>query len=232
MKSSNGKRDAPRVSHSLNGNQAKTMVKFILLGECGVGKTSILNRFCDGRFTRNTTATIGVDFKYRDIQLDGEEVRLHVWDTAGQEQFRVVSKPYYRQADGAVLVYDCTNPPSMAELEHYLDEARDLCPMGVALAVVGNKADLKTDKGCVSTLEGSTFAKRRGVPLFFEASAANGEGIDNAFEVLCRYAMNSKRANNELRATSVGSGRGAPKKAALQPKDNGNTTGDKKRCNC
>ena len=226
-----GKWDAPRGSHSLNAGPTKTMVKFILLGECGVGKTSILNRFCDGRFTRNTSATIGVDFKYRDVAMDGNDVRLHVWDTAGQEQFRVVSKPYYRQADGVVLVYDCTNPNSMQELDHYITEARDLCPMGVALAVVGNKADLKSDKGgCISTQEGSTFAKRRGVPLFFEASAANGEGIDNAFEVLCRYAMGNKKANNELRATSVGSGRG-PKKAALQPK--GDNEPAKKKCgNC
>lgn len=189
------------------------MVKFILLGCCGVGKTAILNRFCDGRFLPNTHATIGVDFKFRDIEMEnGEAYRLHVWDTAGQEQFHVVSKPYYRQADAVVLVYDCTSPDSLNTLDRYVNEARDLCPLGTPMALLGNKCDLLATNSnlensqIVFKSEAEQFAKRRGIPVFFETSAANGQCIDEAFEVLCRHAVNNRRANGDLREIGLNNG--------------------------
>lgn len=190
---------------NINGME-RPMVKFILLGECGVGKTSILNRFCDGRFTTQTQATIGVDFKYRDIDLDEGNFRLHVWDTAGQEQFHVVSKPYYRQADGVVLVYDCTSVDSLHALDRYVTEARELCPLGSTMALLGNKCDLPMGVTGVSRTDAEQFAKRRGIPIFFETSAANGQCIDEAFQLLCKHVINNRRTNGDLREIGISNG--------------------------
>lgn len=180
------------------------MVRFILLGTSGVGKTSILHRFCDGKFIGSTQSTIGVDFKWRDIELDGEIFRLHVWDTAGQEQFKVIARNYYRQADGALLVYDATDPQSLDELQGFIDDARELCPLGVVFVLLGNKIDLvSSSKSEAVRAQGEAFARRRGIPLFFETSAANGACIDEAFEVLCRHVLNNRRANNDLESISL-----------------------------
>ena len=185
-----------------SNNQRDNIVRFILLGSSGVGKTSILYKFCDGRFGLSST-TIGVDFKWRDIDVNGITYRLHVWDTAGQEQYKVIAKPYYRQADGAVLVYDCMSSTSLQELDQFVADARELCPLGAAMVLLGNKCDLPRTGGAAVTREqGEAFARRRGIPLFFETSAANGTCIDEAFEVLCRHALNNRRSNTMLAEVS------------------------------
>lgn len=185
----------------------RTLLKIILLGESGVGKTSILNRFCDGRFTLNAQSTIGVDFKHRDIALEsGSAYRLHVWDTAGQEQFHVVSKPYYRQADAVVLVYDCTSMASLSALDRYIADARELCPLGTLFVLLGNKCDLTLGPSGVTRSVAEQFAKRRGVPIFFETSAANGSFIDEAFELLCRHIANTRDTSGGLREASLVNG--------------------------
>lgn len=136
--------------------------------------------------------------------MDGEVYRLHVWDTAGQEQFKVIARNYYRQADGALLVYDCTDPHTLEELQSFIDDARELCPLGVVFVLLGNKVDLASSmKGQVVPREsGEAFARRRGIPLFFETSAANGACIDEAFEVLCRHVLNNRRASTDLETIS------------------------------
>jgi small GTP-binding protein len=193
----------PKMSN-LTSFDKQRMVRFILLGSSGVGKTSILHRFCDGKFIGSTQSTIGVDFKWRDVDVDGEVYRLHVWDTAGQEQFKVIARNYYRQADGALLVYDCTDPHTLEDLQSFIDDARELCPLGVVFVLLGNKVDLASSmKGQVVPREtGESFARRRGIPLFFETSAANGACIDEAFEVLCRHVLNNRRASNDLETIS------------------------------
>lgn len=182
-----------------------TMVKFILLGTTGVGKTSLLQRFAEGKFQTNAS-TIGVDFRWRDVDLaEGQRQRIHVWDTAGQEQFQAISRPYYRQADGALLVYDCCNKTSLFELESFLNDARELCPLGTAFVLVANKTDKRPASSTsiasvpkefedvvVTTVEGEKWAKRRGIPLFFETSAKNGDWVDACFVALAKHVASTK----------------------------------------
>jgi Ras-related protein Rab-2A len=206
------------------------IVRFILLGCAGVGKTSILHRFCDGRFTHQSQSTIGVDFKWRDIELDGETFRLQVWDTAGQEQFKVIARSYYRQADGVLLVYDTTNEETLDGLESFIEDARELCNLGVVFILLGNKSDLIGDASGgtrssstfmnqnVSREVGEQFARRHGIPLFFETSAKTGDHIDDAFEVLCRHVLNNRVANGELSSISAHSRSASKKKLDLSAK--------------
>ena len=131
-----------------------------------------------------------------------ERVRLHVWDTAGQEQFRVISRPYYRQADGALLVYDVTSAQTMHALDQFIEDAREYCPLGVVMVLLGNKCDRPPNEIEVSAEQGENFARRRGIPLMFQTSAKNGQHVDEAFEVLCRHVMNNQKSAQLL--TQVG----------------------------
>lgn len=177
----------------MRGGDRHTL-RFILVGNSGVGKSSILYRFCEQRFGSVLT-TVGVDFRWRDVTIDGSIFRVQVWDTAGQEQFKAISKPYYRQADGVLLVYDCLVPQSLTDLESYVRDTRELCSIGVGMILLGNKIDMikSTTVPVVSSHCGERFASAWDIPFFYETSAATGASIDDAFEVLCRHVMNNQK---------------------------------------
>ncbi|AQK94281.1 Ras-related protein RABE1c [Zea mays] len=88
------------------------LIKLLLIGDSGVGKSCLLLRFSDGSFTTSFITTIGIDFKIRTIELDGKRIKLQIWDTAGQERFRTITTAYYRGAMGILLVYDVTDESS------------------------------------------------------------------------------------------------------------------------
>eukprot|EP00760_Papus_ankaliazontas_P038630 PhM_4_TR9216/c0_g1_i1/m.64820/K07874/RAB1A; Ras-related protein Rab-1A len=168
------------------------VLKFVLLGESSVGKSSLVVRFCDRKFTPQTS-TVGIDFKWQDIVVqDTTSVRLHLWDTAGQEKYRGIAKPYYRQADGVVLVYDVTSKHSLHVLDSYLADVRELCPLGALIILVGNKCDVDADKVAVSFSDAQDWAKQRGIMLFFETSAKHGTRVDEAFHALAEHCVSMR----------------------------------------
>eukprot|EP00759_Apiculatamorpha_spiralis_P030578 PhF_6_TR32189/c1_g1_i2/m.47811/K06109/RAB13; Ras-related protein Rab-13 len=192
---------------SSSTNPTPRTLKFIVLGDAGVGKTSLLARFCSGRFI-TFSSTIGIDFKWFDLQIDGEVVRLHLWDTAGQETYRSIAKPYYRQADGVLLVYNCTDLTTLHCLEGILKDVRENCPPGAVLTILANKADLVpelkmeeetggADASVKATpaaiLEGEAFARRNFIPMFFETSAKDGRHVLESFTALARHVLLVKK---------------------------------------
>jgi len=193
----------------LSSSQALTsqVLKFVILGDAGVGKSSLVTRFCDNRFLQ-TSSTVGVDFKWQDMEIEGDVVRLHLWDTAGQEKYRVIAKPYYRQADGVVLVYDCTSMASMTGLEAYLGDVRELCPLGSLIVLLGNKCDVDPAYIEVPREAAETWAKQHGIPLLFETSAKQGTRVDEAFRVFARHVVQAKNLKNQTvpKTAEVGGG--------------------------
>jgi Ras-related protein Rab-18 len=99
-----------------------TTLKILIIGESGVGKSSLLLRFTDDLFDPSMAATIGVDFKVKTLTVDGNRAKLAIWDTAGQERFRTLTPSYYRGAQGAILVYDATSYDSFRKLDVWLNE--------------------------------------------------------------------------------------------------------------
>ena len=99
-----------------------TNLKILIIGESGVGKSSLLLRFTDDQFDPDQEATIGVDFKVKVIDNNGNKVKLAIWDTAGQERFRTLTPSYYRGAQGAILVYDISSRESFQKVEDWLNE--------------------------------------------------------------------------------------------------------------
>ncbi|XP_022869515.1 ras-related protein RAB1BV-like isoform X4 [Olea europaea var. sylvestris] len=128
------------------------LIKLLLIGDSGVGKSCLLLRFSDGSFTTSFITTIGIDFKIRTIELDGKRIKLQIWDTAGQERFRTITTAYYRGAMGILLVYDVTDESSFNNIRNWIRNIEQHASDNVNKILVGNKADMDESKRMVSTL--------------------------------------------------------------------------------
>lgn len=159
-----------------------TTLKILIIGESGVGKSSLLLRFTDDTFDPEQAATIGVDFKVKTISVDGNRCKLAIWDTAGQERFRTLTPSYYRGAQGVILVYDVSSKSSFDKLGVWLSELETFSTRNdMVKMLVGNKID--KDKREVERSLGMTFARKHSM-LFIEASAKTRDGVQCAFEEL------------------------------------------------
>ncbi|EOD18748.1 ras-related protein [Emiliania huxleyi CCMP1516] len=178
----------------------------VLIGDSGVGKSCLLLRFADDKWTDSYISTIGVDFKIRTVQLDGKNIKLQIWDTAGQERFRTISSTYYRGAHGIIVVYDITNRESFNNVKRWLKEIDKYARENVNKLLVGNKADLADDNElrAVQKQEGKNFADELGVQ-FLEASAKTGAFVDTAF-LLISSEIKSKMLT-QTNTTGYGTGR-------------------------
>jgi Ras-related protein Rab-4B len=160
------------------------ILKFIIIGDAGSGKSCILHQFIEGRQKQSSSHTIGVEFGSKIIQVGPNRVKLQIWDTAGQDRYRAVTRSYYRGAAGALVVYDITNRESFNHVLNWLVDARTLARPDISLVLAGNKCDLK-DSRAVSFLEASRCAQENDV-LFLETSALTGEGIEEVFAKACK----------------------------------------------
>ncbi|KAI3400674.1 hypothetical protein diail_2386 [Diaporthe ilicicola] len=155
------------------------LIKLLLIGDSGVGKSCCLLRFSEDSFTPSFITTIGIDFKIRTIELDGKRVKLQIWDTAGQERFRTITTAYYRGAMGILLVYDVTDERSFNNIRTWFANVEQHATEGVNKILIGNKCDWE-EKRAVSTEQGQALADELGIP-FLEVSAKSNINIDKAF---------------------------------------------------
>jgi len=155
------------------------LFKYIIIGDSGVGKSCLLLQFTDKRFEPVHDLTIGVEFGARMITITDKQVKLQIWDTAGQESFRSITRSYYRGASGALLVYDVTRRETFDHLQSWLDDARQNSNTNMTIMLIGNKSDLDA-KRQVSTEEGQQFAESHGL-IFLETSAKTAHNVDEAF---------------------------------------------------
>ncbi len=155
------------------------LFKILLIGDSGVGKTSLLLRFTDDKFTESYISTIGVDFKINTIHLEDKIIKLQIWDTAGQERFKTITCSYYRGAHGIIIVYDVTDNESFNNIKQWLDEIRCYGMEGVCKLLVGNKCDL-VKKRVVSQLTGEEYAQSIGID-YIETSAKKTKNVDTMF---------------------------------------------------
>jgi len=198
------------------------LFKLLLIGDSGVGKSSLLLRFSDHNFDDRYISTIGVDFKIRTVDLDGKTLKLQIWDTAGQERFRTIVSSYYRGAHGIIVVYDITDRESFENIKHWLNEIDRYGVEGVEKLLIGNKSDLTT-KRQVSTEEAEQFSKTQGLTLI-ETSAKNAQNVDKAFLKMAEQliqTMGGKGLQQQQQAKG-GAGKVVPGRGeAIHPKDQG-----------
>ena len=156
------------------------LLKILLIGNSGVGKSCLLMRYVENNFTTNFFNTIGVDFKMKTIQMQDKEVKLQIWDTAGQERFRTITCNYYRGAHGVVIVYDITDRDSFESVKNWMVEIDKYAQENVNKLLIGNKCDL-TSKRQVAHEEGAELAKQLRIE-FLETSAKEVTNVENLFK--------------------------------------------------
>ena len=179
------------------------LFKYIIIGDTGVGKSCLLLQFIDKRFRHDHDLTIGVEFGSRVSQIDGKDIKLQVWDTAGQESFRSITRSYYRGAACALLVYDITRRDTFQHLANWLQDAIENGNPDMSIILVGNKTDLEQRRS-VSFEEGQRFARDNNL-LFVEASAKTASNVEAAFNNPAEVIL-KKVTNGEIDASSERSG--------------------------
>jgi len=160
------------------------VLKVVIAGDGNVGKTSLVRRYCEGKFDTSRVATIGVDFQTQTVDLPSGQVKLSIWDMAGQERFRVVRGGFYRGSLAAALVFDITNPSSLTNLESWYQEISEVAP-NQKFIFIGNKIDLERVQGPEIA---QAYAARINAP-YLETSALTGEGVSVMFETMATLAF-------------------------------------------
>ena len=160
-------------------NNYNYLFKYIIVGDPSVGKSNLLMKFAHNKFTDEYQATIGVEFGAKNIEFDNQIYRIQIWDTAGQENFRSITRAYYKNSVCAMVVYDITSPDSFQHVQNWIEDIHNQSPKTVLIILVGNKIDLE-DKRVISYDEGNELAIKNGM-IFAETSAKTGDGIEEIF---------------------------------------------------
>jgi Ras-related protein Rab-7A len=174
-------------------HRKKVLLKVIILGDSGVGKTSLMNKFVNDKFSKQYKATIGADFLTKEILIDDKLVTMQIWDTAGQERFQSLGVAFYRGADSCILVYDITDQKSFDSLDLWMDEfiaqAAPRNPKDFPFVVLGNKSDLAKTKRQVADAKARSWCKNKNDIPFFETSAKDNINVESAFQMVARNAL-------------------------------------------
>lgn len=183
--------------------------KIVLLGEGRVGKTSILLRYIRGEYSDNQISTLQASYLDKKITVSGANVQLSVWDTAGQERFHALGPIYYRDANGALLVYDITDAESFVKVKKWVKELRKIVGNDIAIAIAGNKIDLEKNRH-VNKQEALDYAKSVGA-AHFDTSAKSNKGLDEVFIDLSTKLL----SKNKSKGGATGGGGGGKNKLVI-----------------
>ncbi|XP_038055011.1 putative Ras-related protein Rab-33 [Patiria miniata] len=170
----------------------RRIFKIIVIGDSNVGKTCLTYRFCGGKFPEKTEATIGVDFREKNVTVEGETIKLQLWDTAGQERFRKsMVQHYYRNVHAVVFVYDITKMSTFEGLPNWIDECdRHSLSPDIPRIMIGNKSDIE-DRKVVATSIAQKFADANSMPLY-ETSAKMDEDAEKVEGIFMELAVQLK----------------------------------------
>ena len=156
------------------------LLKYIIIGDAAVGKSNLLLRFAQNDFKTEYQLTIGVEFGAKNLDINNKKFRLQIWDTAGQENYRSITRAYYKNSVCSILVYDISNRETFEHISNWIEDCTAQSPKTVFMILVGNKSDLSNNRQ-VTFDEGKEMAKNNNM-LFFETSAKTGENVDKIFE--------------------------------------------------
>ena len=216
-------------------NNYNYLFKYIIVGDSSVGKSNLLMKFAHNKFTEDYQATIGVEFGAKNIEIEQQIYRVQIWDTAGQENFRSITKAYYKNSVCAMVVYDITNDNSFKHVQNWIEDIRNQSSKTVLIILVGNKIDLE-DKRVISYDEGNEFAMKNGI-IFGETSAKTGVGIEEIFYKSIKEIIKNMNENYyDLSSETCGIKKGNSKRNSSKNLKTGkidlnnNKIGERKKC--
>jgi Ras-related protein Rab-11A len=181
---------------STEQNEYTMLFKIVIIGDTYVGKTNILSRYISNEFDPNSNSTIGVELTTKTYNFDNNDVKVQIWDTAGQEKYRSITSSYYKGAQGCLLVYDITKKKSFDNIDKWYSELKSNSDEKIYTMLLGNKSDLEENRE-VSIEEAEKKAKNFNI-AFMETSAYNGNNINKAFnELINNVYQNNKHAFNQ-----------------------------------
>ena len=161
------------------------LYKILVLGDTSVGKSCLLLRFCDNSFQEAHLTTIGLDFRLKTINLkDDRKVKIQIWDTAGEDRFRSITRNYYKGAKGILLIFDVTDKETFTHVRDWIERIHEESPEGITICLVGNKIDMNESR-VISNEEGKKIADEFKIP-YFETSAKSNIGVEEVFTYLVK----------------------------------------------
>ena len=158
------------------------MVKVVLVGDSGVGKTNIMSKYLKNQFREDSKATVGVEFGSKQFSVEGHQIKAQIWDTAGQERYKAITSAYYKGAKGAFIVYDITRKNTFETVNKWVSDITAAADKKITLILIGNKNDLEVQRQVTKEV-GEEKAKELGL-AFMETSACSGENLDKAFQMM------------------------------------------------
>ncbi len=176
-------------------------LKLLVIGDSGVGKSSIVTSYVDGFFSDIHISTIGIDFRIKKINVNDKSIMLQIWDVAGQEKFRSIAPIYFRHCDGIIILFDVTNQKSFDNIKKWITEIDKYNYTDTVKILVGNKCDLK-QKRVVNIDDVRKFIDEMDM-TYIETSAKKGKGINNVFETLVTKLIKNLGNNNTLIDESI-----------------------------
>jgi Ras-related protein Rab-2A len=176
------------------------LFRVIIVGDTGVGKSCILLRFSEDTFNEQHNVTIGVEFGSKQVEIGSTSIKLQIWDTAGQESFRSITRSFYRRADGVLLVYDATARHTFDNCKYWLEEIRQNASSDVVVYLVANQIDLisQGESREVTTEEAQDFVRKNGLSGFKETSARSGLNVHEAFKDFCGILFNRWKEHKDV----------------------------------
>jgi len=170
-------------------------IKLLIVGDTSVGKTNFIYRFVENKFNQNHMATTGIDLKSGTVQLKGKKIKVQIWDTAGQEKYKSITKNLFLKVQGVLAVYDITNKDSFINLKSWIKIIKEECGTHMPIILLGNKNDLENQRS-VGKEVAITFAKKEKIE-YLETSSKSGVNISKAILLLCEKVLQDSEFGND-----------------------------------
>ncbi|CAF5212873.1 unnamed protein product, partial [Rotaria magnacalcarata] len=205
------------MAKSSGGADYDLIFKLVLIGDSSVGKSNLLLRFTRNEFRLDTQSTIGVEFAYKQVLIEGKKIKTQVWDTAGQERFKTVIPQFYRGSEGALAVFDLTKPESFDHIITWIEELHRHTPSDVPIVLVGNKSDL-VDQRKISREQATRLAEQLNIS-YLETSALNSSNVEQAFLTIVNSIFYKKMPKTVDNTSTIASSGQTPTSTVSVPSD-------------